>query len=283
MASLKNIVVPGSNNLPISLDIFYNDNQQVNPVVIYAHGFNGFKDWGNFDIIAEKFSDAGFTFIKFNFSHNGTTPEQPEDFTNLEAFGKNNYTKQLADLLLVVDWVCDSQNKYQQVIDKDQISLIGHSMGGGIAILHAFEDKRIKKLVIWASIAECKTPWGSWPQDKMVEWRTTGVAYYKNGRTNQQMPMYYQLFEDYNQNSRRLDIKHAISQLQIPVLICHGTNDPAVPVEKAYALKASQPKAALFITEADHVFNRRHPWTEKDLPAAMQKVLDESLQFLKTK
>ncbi len=281
MPSEKNIIITGANQLPIALDIFYDDNPAAKPVVIYAHGFNGFKDWGNFDLIAEQFAAAGFTFVKFNFSHNGTSPEQPEDFVNLEAFGNNNYTKQLDDLKPVVDWVCDSANKYQQYIDSKNVSLIGHSMGGGIAILFAAADDRIKKLIGWASIAECKTPWGSWQAEKMNDWKETGVAYYHNGRTNQQMPMYYQLFEDYLRNSEMLNIEKAIGQLSIPILICHGRDDSSVQVEKAALLKSWQPSAQLFITAGDHVFNRKHPWTENELPSEMQTVVDKTLQFLK--
>lgn len=117
---------------------------QRRPVIVYAHGFNGFKDWGNFDLIARAFTAAGFAFLKFNFSHNGTSPDHPEDFFNLEAFGQNNYTKQLDDLGSVLDWVSDEKTPLADALDADRIGLIGHSMGGGIAIIKTSEDKRIK-------------------------------------------------------------------------------------------------------------------------------------------
>lgn len=280
MPVVKNISIPGANQLPVTIDIFFENENMQKPVILYAHGFNGFKDWGNFDLIAEKFTGAGFVFIKFNFSHNGTTPETPEEFTNLEAFGNNNYTKQLTDLQLVMDWVCDPANNYHSVIDSNKIYLIGHSMGGGIAILHAAANKRVKKLITWAAISECKTPWGTWPAEKKQQWKETGVAHYHNSRTHQQMPMYYQLYEDYIQNKERLDIQKAIGQLEIPILICHGTTDLAVPVENAYALKNWQPDAELFINDSDHVFGRKHPWTSPDLPEAMEAVVEVCIQFL---
>lgn len=280
MPVTKNIVIPGTENLPIGIDIFFTNEQEQRPVVIYAHGFNGFKDWGNFDLIAEMFSAAGFVFIKFNFSHNGTSPGNPTAFTNLEAFGNNNYTKQLIDLQLVIDWVCDPTNIYQSVMNTNDICLIGHSLGGGIAILQAAADKRIKKLITWAAISECKTPWGNWTTEKIIEWKESGVAYYNNSRTQQQMPMYYQLYEDYLQHEAKLNIQKAIGKLDIPVLICHGTNDLAVPVEKAYQLKSCQPSAILFINDSDHVFGRKHPWLTNELPIAMQSVVDASLYFL---
>ena len=276
----KNIIIPGAGNLPIALDIFFKDDGVKKPVVIYAHGFNGFKDWGNFDLVAQKFSAASFVLVKFNFSHNGTTPEHPEEFVNLEAFGNNNYSKQLKDLGLMIDWVVDPLNSYHAAMDTSKIYLIGHSMGGGISILQAATDKRIKKLITWAAISECKTPWGNWSPKKIQQWKETGVEYYTNARTNQQMPLYYQLYEDYVQNQQKLDIQKAINSLNIPILICHGIYDISVPIEKAIELNSWQPAAQLFTVESDHVFGRKHPWTEKELPAAMDAVIKASIQFL---
>ncbi|MEO8772166.1 MAG: alpha/beta fold hydrolase [Ferruginibacter sp.] len=280
MKKIKNIVI-GHNELPVVADVFFENDAQKKKVVIYAHGFNGFKDWGNFDLIAERFASAGFLFLKFNFSHNGTTIEKPEEFDDLEAFGQNNYTKELTDLKIVVDWVSDKANPYNNFIDGDHIYLIGHSMGGGISILFAAEDARIKKIIGWAAIGECKTPWGNWPPEKINQWKDTGVEYYLNGRTKQLMPLYYQLYEDYQQNQIRLSIQNAISHLNIPILLCHGNSDPAVPVEVAFMLKKWQPDAQLFTLDTDHVFGRKHPWVEQHLPFETEEVVRVSIEFLK--
>jgi dienelactone hydrolase len=281
MNRIKNLEITGAEGKPILLDLFLGDEGEKKPVLIYAHGFNGFKDWGNFDLIATRFAEAGFALVKFNFSHNGTTPAEPEAFADLEAFGNNNYSKQLEDLLLVSNWICNDNNPYKTSLDVEKIYLAGHSMGGGIAILFAAEDDRIKKLVTWAAIGECKTPWGNWTAEKLEEWRQKGVQYYTNTRTNQQMPLYYQLYQDYQQHSYRLNIATAIQKLPIPILICHGSLDIAVPVEKALQLKEWQPAAELLIVESNHVFDRQHPWVMTYLPAAMEEVLLKTIDFLK--
>ncbi len=281
MQRIKNRWIAGADQFSIGLDIFFEEAGQPKPVVIYVHGFNGFKDWGNFDLVATQFATTGFVLVKFNFSHNGTTPEQPEEFGNLEAFGQNNYTKELEDLRKVIDWVCEPENPFHAAMDTSKVYLIGHSMGGGISLLQSAEDNRVKKLITWAGIGECKTPWGNWSAARMEEWKQTGVQYYTNGRTKQEMPMYYQLYQDYQQNQQRLDIKNAIQHLDIPILICHGTQDGAVLVETAFQLKEWQPTSELFTVETDHVFGRKHPWTSDDLPLPMQAVVDKSIQFLK--
>lgn len=275
-------LLPGSNQRPMLLDITYDDLRGQCPVVVYAHGFNGFKDWGNFNLIAEQFVQAGFTFVKFNFSHNGTTPEQPEDFADLEAFAENNYTRELHDLDQVLQWITAENNPFAEYMDSRNTGLIGHSMGGGISILQTAVDKRIRALVTWASITACKTPWGSWPAERMAEWRETGVQYYLNGRTQQQMPMHYQLYEDYVQHQEQLDILQAATSISVPFLICHGTEDTSVSVSNAYLLHGANPATELFLSETDHVFGRKHPWTESVLPEAMQQVTDRSIAFFHT-
>ncbi len=142
MTRFKNIIIPGTEGKPIALDIFYSTSPP-KPVIIYAHGFNGFKDWGNFDAIADQFALAGFVFIKFNFSHNGTTPAEPENFVDLQAFGNNNYTRQLDDLEKVIEWTLAKNNPHSKMIDATNLFLIGHSLGGGIALIKAAEDHRV--------------------------------------------------------------------------------------------------------------------------------------------
>jgi uncharacterized protein len=281
MQKITSIIISGAAARPMSADIYFPDRPGKYPLVIYAHGFNGFKDWGNFSRIARPITEAGISVLAFNFSHNGTTPDSPIDFADLEAFGNNNYTKQLYDIGCVLDWVCRDGVQRFPMLETDAISLVGHSMGGGIVILKAATDSRVSKVVGWASISHCNTPWGKWTKDSMEQWKKDGVAFYENKRTHQQMPLYYQLYEDYVQHRHQLDILDAASKLGIPMLICHALQDPAVPVESAYLLHMAQPRAELFILDGDHVFDRRHPAESDDLPEAMRNVVDKTIRFLK--
>ena len=108
------------------------------------------------------------------------------------------------------------------------------------------------------------------------------MDYYTNSRTKQQLPLYYQLYQDYQANRERLDIISAVEGLNIPLLICHGTGDEAVPVANAYQLKEAAPHAELFLLPSDHVFGRNHPWPEAQLPEAMQAVVDKTIDFFQS-
>ena len=58
------------------LDIAWVPDQKPKPVVVFFHGFKGLKDWGPWHLMADFFAERGYVFVKFNFSHNGTTLEE---------------------------------------------------------------------------------------------------------------------------------------------------------------------------------------------------------------
>ena len=275
----KNIPVLGKHNKPIVTDFFYTANNQQKPIVIFCHGYKGFKDWGAWNIMAKQFADAGFFFIKFNFSHNGGTLEEPIDFPDLEAFGNNNYSKEQDDLESVINWVLDSEN-YKNQIDSQSISLIGHSRGGGSVLLKCNENNKIKKVITLAGVSDYKS---RFPTGEILEkWKKDGVAYITNGRTNQQMPHFYQFYENFVANEERLNIKKAAENLTIPYLIIHGDNDTSVLLAEAKNLKKWNPKAQLeVIQNTDHVFNTSHPWEKESIPKEFQKIISLCIDFLK--
>ena len=274
----KNIVLERNGKKPILIDAFYSEEKIYQPLIIFCHGYKGFKDWGAWDLMAETIAEGGFCVIKFNFSHNGGTMENPIDFPDLEAFGNNNYTKELDDLDAVITW---SQNHFKNIsnINTNDICLIGHSRGGGIAILKASEDIRVTKLITLASVSDFGTRFGS--DEELKNWKKEGVKFVLNGRTKQEMPHYYQFFEDFKANENRLDIKSAEERLKIPHLIIHGSNDTSVNLSEARALHQWNPKSELKIIEgADHVFNTRHPWEENELTSELNKTISEIISFL---
>tara|TARA_B110000091_G_scaffold208961_1_gene249408 strand:- start:6524 stop:7363 length:840 start_codon:yes stop_codon:yes gene_type:complete len=279
MKILKNFVIQGKYQKPIVTDVFYNEAQQPQKVIIFCHGYKGFKDWGAWNLMAESFAKSGFFFIKFNFSHNGGTLEQPIDFPDLEAFGNNNYTKELDDLESVIDWISTNVD-YKDMADKNQISIIGHSRGGGIVTLKAAEDLRVKKIISLAAV--CNFASRSSTNSDVAAWKKIGVKYVLNGRTKQQMPHFYQFHEDFIENKERLNIENAAKKITIPHLIIHGDNDTSISVNEGKKLHTWNPKSVLkIIKNADHVFNVSHPWIEKTGSTAFEKTIKICIDFLK--
>ncbi len=274
MKQIKNLQIAGSKNKPILLDCFYKEDGLAKPIIIFSHGFKGFKDWGHFNYMAQQFAEAGFVFIKFNFSYNGTTVEDPLSFGDLEAFGNNNYIIELDDLKKVIDWSlsCDELKKER---DSNKLYLLGHSRGGGITILKAGEDARVKKIVTWASVSQMDRN-----KPLTVEtWKRDGVVYAKNARTKQDMPLSYQFYETILANKERLNIHHAVKRLNIPFLIVHGTADTAVKYRDAEELLIWAKHGKLLKVEnGDHTFGVKHPFTEP-LAEMAKEVIEKTIEF----
>ena len=273
-------VLKGSNDLPIPIDIHFPSDGEELPIVIFAHGYKGFKDFGAWRQIGDQFAENGFVFVRFNFSHNGTTPENPLDFVDLEAFGENNYSKELSDFNQVIDHLYDLACENQQWKEED-ITIIGHSRGGGMAILTAAQNKKVKKLITWAAINS--TYRGMPTGDELKKWKDSGVRYVLNGRTKQNMPHYYQFYTDLEENKDLLDIEYHARSLSIPWLIIHGDTDEAVPLEDALKLNQWQQRSTLKITKnGSHTFSIVHPWEKEELSPEMQEVVDLSIKFIKS-
>ncbi len=271
-------VLPVEHDRPILGDVHLNKNREKKPVVVFCHGYKGYKDWGAWNVIARQFAVKGYVFVKFNFSHNGGTIDNPIDFPDLEAFGKNTYSIESYDLGVVLDHI-ESGELLPNEIDANQIYLIGHSRGGGMVTLKAGQDSRVKKVVSWAGVSDYANRFPS--GEELEKWERDGVRYVLNGRTKQNMPHYYSFYEDFQNNREQLDIEKAARNINVPQLIIHGSEDMAVTEHDAQQLKSWNPNAQLEIIQgAGHTFDTKHPWDREDLPEHMQKAVDLTLDFL---
>jgi pimeloyl-ACP methyl ester carboxylesterase len=275
MIKKETYTIPGAKGRNMLMDLTFDDVHPDAPMVIFAHGFKGFKDWGTHNMVAEYFAEQGFRYLKFNFSHNGTTPEHPVDFVDLIAFGDNTFSIELDDLNAVIDFACNRTS----IPAAKKVFLIGHSMGGGISIVKAAEDSRIAKLITFASISVF---YNLWAKNLEAQWKLAGVIYVNNSRTNQQMPLYVGLLHDLEQNPVRLDIAKQAAKVTQPWVIFHGDKDAGVPLKHSEQLHAAQPNAKLVIIKgADHVFGASHPYTDDVLPKALLEFCEKSVAFLR--
>lgn len=272
----QNIIISNPETRDFLADAYYIDVDQKLPLVIFVHGYKGYKDWGAWDLMAEKFAEAGFFFVKFNFSHNGTTVEDPNNFADLEAFGNNNYSKELSDLGVVIDYF--SKNDH---VDEHKITLIGHSRGGGISIIKTYEDERINGLITLASVDSLDR----FPKNEAFEeWKKSGVYFVTNDRTKQEMPHYYQFYEDYEMHVHRFDVERATEMAKAHFLIIHGTNDESVNVKNAEHLHILHPNSELHLIEnADHTFSAREPWEKSVLPDYLNIAVEKCIKFISIK
>lgn len=270
MQRITNGMYQGADGRESLYDLFLPENWQ-GDLILFVHGFMGFKDWGAWNLAAGYFAQQGFAFAKLNISHNGGTVENPLDFPDLEAFSNNTYSKEVEDLSLF-------RKHLATKIHAKRLYLIGHSRGGAAVILNAREE-HVDKIVLWASICDIGRRFPEGPA--LEDWKNQGFRTVLNGRTWQELPQQYSLYEDFQKNASQLNLEAAIKSMSTPILVIHGDQDSSVELAEGEALAAwSQTKLSV-IPGADHVFGASHPWTKDELPQDLLVVCERTCDFIK--
>jgi pimeloyl-ACP methyl ester carboxylesterase len=267
----------GANGRPFSLDLRWKEEEKPIALLIFAHGFKGFKDWGHFNLIANTFANHSIAFLKSNFSHNGTTSTHPTDFIDLDAFQHNTFSKELYDLNVVIEWTKQASPLASLHLP---LFLMGHSRGGGIVLLTTALRSDITGLILLASVSNFDQRWDTMT---LQEWKEKRILYVLNARTQQQMPLSYDLIEDYYDNHPILNIEKQAKKIQVPTLIFHAKDDPSVSIEEGEALAKWIPHAQThFLEEGGHTFGGYHPYDQETLPPPTQFVIEKTLSFIHT-
>ena len=271
---ISNLKVPINEDFSINCSYYYSKNS-LKPLVIFIHGFKGFKDWGGFPYLMGKISEAGYGALSFNFTHNGVSEINPVEFTRLDLFAENTISMELNELNYVINYFYENANELK--IDNGRIALIGHSRGGGISILKASSDNRIKCLVTLSSVSTFDRY-----SDKLKrEWKSKGFIESENTRTKQLMRLNASLLEDLENNKDSLNIISAASHLKIPSLFIHGKEDMAVKYSEAKEIFGStnkHNKELLLIENTGHTFGVVHPFA--GTTPAFETVIEKLLGFL---
>ncbi len=269
--TLSKHVLPGALG-EILVDVRAGDRRHPLPAAVILHGFKGFKDWGMFPPLADRLARAGFLAVAYNASGSGVDDEG--NFTRAERFGHNTFSAELEDSGTVLDALAAGA---LGTAPPSAVALVGHSRGGGTAVLRTATDARIGALVTWAAISST----GRWSAEVRRRWRAAGRLEVTNQRTGEVLPLYPDVLDDLEANPEQLDVDAHAARIRVPWLIVHGTGDETVPVVEARRLAAAAPHAELRLIEgAGHTFGAAHPLTAR--PAALEEVTGATIRFLST-
>ncbi len=261
---VKNAVYTGANGRDSLYDLEIPDNWN-GKVVIFMHGYMGFKDWGAWGLMMDSFTTAGYAFVKYNVSHNGGTVEEPIDFPDLESFSRNRYSYEVQDL----------QNIFMLISEKfptgQRFHLIGHSRGGGIALLFS-DNPRVERIATLAAISDVGSRFPK--AEALKQWKETGYYTRKNGRTLQEMPHSYEQFLDFKNNQQRLNIEDHCRNHSASMLIIHGEEDTSVPISEGEAIASWSATQLIRIPDQAHTFGAAHPWTKNQLPLGLEQAIE---------
>lgn len=246
------------------------------PPVLIVHGFKGFKDWGFFPLLAERLAAAGWPACRFNLSGSGLG-EDPERFSERERFEHNTYRREQADIAVMLAALAAGALP-GLAGPAPRLGLLGHSRGGGGAILAAAQEPRVAALVTWAAISTVER----YDAATRAAWRASGALRVENARTGDVFALCTDLLDDIERNRAALDILTAAGRLRIPCLVVHGEADESVPLAEGLAIAAALgPRGRLLrVAGAGHTFGAVHP-PAPGVPAALETVLAATLDHFR--
>jgi uncharacterized protein len=266
--TITSLQLTGADGGPLRVDV--RCPRDAHAAVVICNGFKGFKDWGFFPGTADRLARAGFAAVSFNFSGSGVGADG-RTFSEPERFAHATYTNHLKDLDIVL-------TALQAGVAGERpraVGLLGHSMGGGVAVLRAAADSAVQALVTWAATARFGR---LWRPDQIADWRRTGVLAITNHRTGEVLPLHLDMLDDWERHRAAMDVTRAAGRVRAPWLIVHGTADESVPSSDADDLASAATRARTLMVEGTgHTFGIGHPWSGSTV--AFDRVLDETVAW----
>lgn len=258
--------------------------------LIYIHGFKGFKDWGFVPYLSNYFTNYGYLVITFNFTKNGIGVIKTE-FTELDKFAENTISQEVFELNKII--LACKNNEFGNYKNSCRIGLLGHSRGGGVALITASMNESVKAVATWAAVSK----FDRFSKRQKEIWKKNGFLEVENLRTKQTMKMNVSFLLDIEKNSERseqsrtstestfgkeisLNILRATSQFGKPLLIAHGDQDLSVPYKEAEAIYNASNKrlTELFtIHKCGHTFDTVHPFEKTN--EKFEKLLSKTNEF----
>jgi dienelactone hydrolase len=270
--------IRGHDEGPVRGDVRTQDLGDGRPAVVIFHGFKGFKDWGFFPHIAERLARSGFTAVTFNFSGSGVGADF-QTFSEPERFRRSTPTGDLADAATVWEAVL-AGGLVDGLAAPSAAGVLGHSRGGGAAIVHAREHPECRALVTWAAISTYRR----WGPETLRRWREQGSIDIVNARTGEVLPIDTRFLDDLEAHAERLDVLAAAAKVAVPWLLIHGRADETVKAEEAGQLRAAAGDGAdlEIIDGGSHTLGAVHPWagSTAQLDRAMDRTVGWFLEHL---
>ena len=116
-------------------------------------------------------------------------------------------------------------------------------------------------IALWAPVSDVAS---RLPQGAALEaWKSTNRLEVLNGRTGQTLVHPFAFYAETLRRAEELSVERATKATSCPVLVVHGTLDPAVHSSEGKRICEWARRGSFEpIADADHVFGMRHPWPD---------------------
>jgi len=275
----ENFILKHRDQLEVCCTLRMPDGKRPTWLVIVAHGFRGFKDWGFFPYLCQRLSQSGFAALSFNHALCGVR-ENPYEITDLLGFSNNSTTQELKDWDLILDAVLTGSLPYSDHIKLHAMGVVGHSRGGSYGILLSNRVRQIQTVVAWGAIQTFQR----FSPEAQRRWRQDGFIEVGNRNLENRFCLRLGALEALERNYDRLDVSRSMRELTIPVLLLHGRLDQTVAVGEARKLwECADHHLCRFhiIENAGHTFKTQHPFTGPSQP--LIEAVSQTVSWLERK
>lgn len=209
------------------------------PLLLICHGFTGSRIGVDrlFVQAARYFAEAGYLTIRFDY---GGCGESTGDY------GAGGIDRMMEQTRSMLDYALSLE-----CVDLSRVTLIGHSLGGAVAVQTAARDKRVKRLILWAPVAH--------PLSDITRVIGTRVSKTISAEGTADY-LGYQLTDRFIRSMAESHPLQETKQFRGDVIILHGAADDIIPSEaafmyqKAFWLRSDGQSDKEILLQADHYF-----------------------------
>ncbi|GIP39160.1 alpha/beta hydrolase [Paenibacillus sp. J31TS4] len=209
------------------------------PLVVICHGFIGSRLGVDrlFVKAARAFAKRGIATLRFDYAGCGESTGE---------YGETGLDSLIEQTRAVLDTAGSLAAGASRII------LLGHSLGGAVAVQTAVQDRRVDDLVLWASVGHpFRDIVGIVGQDAYEQAVREGVCQHAG----------YRFRPDFFASLARHQPFESARRFGGDVFIVHGTGDDVVPVDyaflyqKVFALRGQGNCEKEIVFSADHTFS----------------------------
>lgn len=210
--------------------------------IIICHGFIGSRVGVDrlFVKTARALASQGSYVLRFDY---GGCGESGGDYGALGFDSMIDQTRRMIDYVAGMDCV-----------DLRRIVLLGHSLGGAVALMTAVKDKRVKRLVLWSPVA--------YPFNDIV--RIVGRDSYDEAVTKGSADyLGYTLQPVFFDSMMQHQPFQSATQFGGEVLLVHGTSDELIPVDYSFLYQKVFWTRSEGLCDKEIIFQANHTYSSR--------------------
>lgn len=232
------------------------EDQGKKQVIVICHGFVGNRIGVDrlFVKTARSLAKQGNYVMRFDYAGCGESDGE---------YGQLGFDSMIDQTRTVLDYVASLD-----CIDPARITLLGHSLGGAVAIMTSVKDKRVKRLILWSAVG--------YPFNDIVHivGRKSFDEAHTTGHTDH---LGYSLSPVFFDSLMEHQPFQAATRFGGDVLVVHGTSDDTIPADYCFLYQKVFWTRGDGICDKEIIFQANHTYSSHQ---HQQEVIEVTINWL---